>query len=66
MNVQINNIKLERIQLKSGCFVKPANLLGSCGWAPKAWQIAPISKHDSLITAFLKCNKNWSTSEVTA
>jgi len=60
------NIKLEKIQLGSGCFVKPANGLGSCGWAPKAWQIAPIGKRDTLITAFLKCNKNWSISEVTA
>ena len=57
------SIKLERIQLKSGCFVKPANLLGSCGWAPKAWQIAPIRKHDSLITAFLKYKRQNSGSK---
>ena len=60
------NIKLEKIQLASGCFVKPAHCLASCGFAPKAWQIAPIGKRDSLITAFLKCNKNWSIGEVTA
>ena len=63
--------KLEIIKLITGEFVKPINECGTCGFYPKAWQIAPIrhfyfsNVRQSPIDAFLNCNKNWNINEVT-
>ena len=57
--------KLEIIKLITGEFVKPINECGTCGFYPKAWQIAPIRKKQSPIDSFLNCNKNWNINEVT-
>jgi len=63
----MEKIKLES-QILGGSrnFVKPSHGLGTCGFSPKAWQIAPVKRGQSIVSAFLSCNPNWSIEEVTA
>jgi hypothetical protein len=58
-------IKLKTIVLKNTTMVRPSHALGSCGFYPKAWQIAPLKKGQSVIDAFLSVNHNWTIGEVT-
>jgi hypothetical protein len=44
--------------------VRPSHALGSCGFYPKAWQIAPLKKGQSVIDAFLSANHNWTRGEI--
>ena len=57
-------MKLEVIQLTNNRYVKPEGSMGTCGWYPKAWQIAPIGRYESPIQAFLSANKNWKLEEL--
>ena len=60
----MNTIKLKTIVLANNTFVRPSHALGSCGFYPKGWQIAPLKTGQSVIDAFLKVNPNWKLSEV--
>ena len=57
-------IKLETIALSNSVIVRPSHGLGTCGFDPKGWQIAPIKRGQSPIDAFLACNPNWKREEV--
>ena len=56
--------KLEVIELRNCRVVKPLHECGTCGFYPKAWTMAHVSKGDDPINAFLKSNKNWERNEV--
>ena len=60
----MNTIKLNTIVLKNTTMVRPSHALGSCGFYPKAWQIAPVKKGQSVIDAFLSVNHNWTIAEI--
>ena len=60
----MNTIKLNIIVLKNRTFVRPSHAVGTCGFYPKGWQIAPLKEGQSAITAFLKVNPNWAIGEV--
>ena len=62
---EMNKTKLKTIVLKNRTFVRPSHALGTCGFNPKGWQIAPLKAGQSAITAFLKVNPNWAIGEVT-
>lgn len=56
---------LEIINFRSGAkAVKPEGLLGTCGWSPKAWQIACVLPDETAVEAFLANNDNWSRDEL--
>lgn len=57
-------IKLVTIPLRTMTIVRPSHGLGSCGFYPKAWQIARIKAGQSPIDAFLIANPNWKKEEV--
>ena len=59
----MNQIKLVILTLGNSRYAKPSHGLGSCGWSPKAWQLSPIKRGQSPITAFLECNPNWRKEE---
>ena len=56
--------KLELVQLRNKAIVRPAHGLGTCGWSPKAWQVSIPQRGESIISAFLRNNPNWSREEV--
>jgi len=60
----MHKIKLNKIVLKNTTMVRPSHSLGSCGFYPKAWQIAPLKKGQSVIDAFLSVNHNWTIGEI--
>lgn len=56
---------LEVIRTKSGgYFVRPKGEVGTCGWSPKAWQIAAIRRYEIPMVAFLNANRNWVMSDI--
>jgi len=59
----MNKVKLEVLTLANGRFVRPSHCLGTCGFNPKGWQLSPIRRGQSPITAFLSCNPNWKKEE---
>jgi hypothetical protein len=61
----MNTIKLKTIVLANSTFVRPSHALGSCGFYPKAWQIAPLKAGQSVVDAFLSANNNWTIGEIT-
>ena len=61
----MHKIKLDTIVLKNTTMVRPSHGLGTCGFYPKAWQIAPVKKGQSVIDAFLSANPNWTMGELT-
>lgn len=64
MGITMDKIKLNTIVLANTNFVRPSHGLGSCGFHPKAWQIAPLKKGQSVIDAFLSVNPNWTMGEL--
>jgi hypothetical protein len=60
----MHKIKLNKIVFKNTTMVRPNHALGSCGFYPKAWQIAPLKKGQSVIDAFLSANHNWTRGEI--
>ena len=61
----MTKIKLNKIALKNTTMVRPSHALGTCGYYPKAWQIAPVKRGQSLTDAFLSVNHNWKVEELT-
>jgi len=57
-------VNLEVLNLRKGRVVKPLHECGTCGWYPKAWTIAYVSKGENPISAFLKYNSNWKISDI--
>lgn len=57
-------VKLVVIQLRTGKVVGPAGSCGTCGWHPKAWQVAWVRGYESPMRAFLRANPNWSREEI--
>ena len=57
--------KLKTIPLKSTAFVRPSHALGTCGFYPKAWQLAVVKKGQPIIDSFLSNNPNWKAEELT-
>ena len=56
---------LEAVTLNNGSLlVRPAGTLGTCGWSPKAWQVAIVRPSESCKQAFLRANPNWLPEEV--
>ena len=60
----MEKIKLKTIALSNRAYVRPSHALGTCGFYPKAWQIAPLKIGQSPIHAFLNANHNWKIEEV--
>jgi hypothetical protein len=58
--------KLEVTQLRNSLVVRPERACGTCGFYPKAWQVAVMRKRDNAATAFLRANKNWSKDDLQA
>ena len=54
-------------RLRSGTLiVRPEGTLGTCGFSPKAWNLAIVRRGGSYIEAFLEANKNWKREELEA
>lgn len=52
---------LEIIALRNGDrLIRPADNLGTCGFHPRAWQVAYVQHAQPPIAAFLSANPNWS------
>ena len=58
-------MELEVEVLRSGTrLVRPKGTLGTCGWYPKAWQVAVIHRREAPAAAFVRANPNWAPHEV--
>lgn len=56
--------KLEVTQLRDSKIVGPAGSCGTCGWYPKAWQVARVRGYESPVRAFLRANPNWTREDI--
>lgn len=54
---------LEVIHLNDGSYVRPFGAVGTCGFSPRAWQIALIEPWQTPVDAFLEVNPKWSLYE---
>jgi len=55
---------LEIDRLRTCTLVRPSGTLGTCGFYPKAWQVAVLSTRKNPIESFLECNPNWTQSDI--
>lgn len=57
-------MRLEIDHLRTCTLVRPVGTLGTCGFHPKAWQVAVLNTRKDPIESFLQFNPNWTQSEI--
>lgn len=58
-------IRVVTERLRNGTVLaRPEGALGTCGWSPKAWTMAYVSRGRDPVDAFLASNRNWNREEI--